>query len=264
MKTKEILSGLSCGIMLFCMTLCLVLLTGCDQKTSLRAQIQRELDAQKKNYPMKVAGGNFLLEGMTVDGDYLCMDYSIAKEAVDDFMVLSEEEMNSEENVARVLNNLDKRALNSIIKAELGLKLTYKVMETGKQIAEIKIDAARIKTISEKVNNGKIKAMSTLDSFREDIKNVELPVAVDEITTMTKVEIKNNNVYYTLEIDIEDFQFEAENLKEMKKEIIKSLKETPLYLHKKNMIKENIHVVYEYYNLNGELAGAIDIDPIEL
>lgn len=249
---------------LVCMAMAVVFMSGCSKKDSTRAAIESELEKTSKDLPMEIMGKDFVLENMSLDGDYMSVVYSLSEERSKDYLTLSEDVITSDKNVARVLNNFEKKVLNSFLDAEIGLKLKYKIKETGKDAINVEVAPERLAAVVQKMRTGELKAYSTIEVFEEEIKGLDLPVRVDDVTMMKKVEIKDNNVHYVMEIEIDGVEFDEELIAGMKKDIIENLSKTPIAFQKSNMLREDIHIVYDYLDKKGKTLASIDISPIEL
>lgn len=260
---QNILGNHTSKFMFLFVMLAVAMLSSCDNKDIARSKIEVELKGLKEELPIQIANG-LALQDMKIEGDLLCIDYTITEAVKDDYMTLSDEAISSDKNIARVMESFGKQVTDILIEGELGMRLTYKIKETGKVVKSIDVTPERLKTIVKQLESGELKANSTLDTFKEEIKGMKFPIEVDELTVMKTVEVRDNNIHYILELKVDEVEISDSDVPAMKKEIIDNLSGTPLVLQKQNMIKEDIHIFYDYLDKNGNELVSIDIAPIEL
>lgn len=89
--------------------------------------------------------------------------------------------------------------------------------------------------------------------------NRTLPVKVDEITELSKVEIyKNKEVRYCYTILDDSFIFTSEELKEYRKKILQIVRESTAFDKFKAL---QVVMAYAYYNSKGDCIALIKIYP---
>lgn len=260
---QNILGNHTSKFMFLFVMLAVAMLSSCDNKDIARSKIEVELKGLKEELPIEIANG-LAFQDIKIEDDLLCIDYTVTEAVKDDYMTLSDEAISSDKNIARVMESFGKQVTDILIEGELGMRLTYKIKETGKVVKSIDVTAERLKTIVKQLESGELKANSTLDTFKEEIKGMKFPIEVDELTVMKTVEVRGNNIHYILELKVDEVEISDSDVPAMKKEIIDNLSGTPLVLQKQNMIKEDIHIFYDYFDKNGNELVSIDIAPIEL
>ena len=100
-----------------------------------------------------------------------------------------------------------------------------------------------------------------------EIAKMEIPSQIEEGVWMTDAYIEGNKIYYiaTIENEIDASDLSSSDLREMKEGLIEDLKNEGLLMaHKKEIVKEKIHIVYVYKDSRGKEFAKIDIGPYDL
>lgn len=241
----------------------LLLFVGCDN--SKRSAIVRSLEEMRQTLPMEVPNSPLVISDIYVEGD-IVVYIATMPEALAEEIFITSETANSDESVARVINNIDRKSLKLFTDAGLGIKYIYKARDTGKIIMSIEADCNRLKRIMKGVDTGEINAIKALDLFRMEIEQLEFPVKFEDYFSMTNAYIRGKNVYYeyTFELEISASDFSDADILEMKKEIINGLIEANISAYKKDMAKEGVKLYTIYKNIKGEEIARIVITADDL
>lgn len=237
--------------------------------TRTRKELVDEIEKMKSYLPTQIPNTPMTIEDVSIDGNIVELVYSMPKS----FYELYEENMssfsdvaNSEKNVARLFNLLNQEMVEKFIDAGVGLRCIYKCSDTGEILMTIEADCDRLKRVKEGVANGEIVPYSILEIFQMDIDKHEFPCEIEEGLWMTDGYIRGKTVYYiaNLESDITSNDLSYSDIQEMKQGILEGLKETLVGLHKKEMAREGIRIIYIYKNNNGDEFARVEITADDL
>lgn len=238
-----------------------------SKKTSKdRQKIFDELSLYKERLPYTIPGTRFTITDIATENDivaYTCGIQSDEWEA----MAMSKDIANSDKNLARVISNVSDDVVDKFIEFEIGIKYIYTSIETGEKLLEIEMSPEKLKEIRDKIKNGELEAYTLLEITQMELSKIDIPSQIDEGVWITDAYIKGHSICYeiTVEAELNPYDFTPSNKAEMKKDLIESAKEEWLITrHKKEMIKENVHLVYIYKDNRGKIFANIDISPYDL
>lgn len=238
-----------------------------DNKSSVnRGLILKEFVSYKENLPFTIPGTRLTITDIAIENDIVVYTCSVYKEDWES-MAMSSFFANSDKNMARVVSNISSETINKLIEHGLGLKYIYSSEETGEELLEIEMTAEKLKDIRERIKNGELEAYTIKEIIQMELEKLEIPSQIGEGIWMSDAYIDENKVYYiaTIENEIDESDLSNSDLKEMKEGVIEGLKdEALLMIHKKELIKENIHIVYVYKDSRGKEFARIDISPYDL
>lgn len=231
-----------------------------------RRLITREIENMKSQFPITIPNTPMKFVDVSLENDMVVFVASLPKDIWEESFSLGTDVINSDKNLARVLNNVDHQFINKFIKAGLGLKYTYKNSDNEEVLMTIEADCARLKKVKEGIDTGEIVPYTTLEIFQMELDGYEFPSKIEEGLWMTDGYIRDNTVYYiaTLESNITSDDLSLSDVREFKEGILEGLKETLVAAHKKEMEKKDIRIVYIYRNNNGEEFVRVEITSDDL
>lgn len=261
----------SISILTFTASLVVVLFfTSCvgnsTQSKQEREEILQEIMSYQDRLPYNIPGTSISITDIEVEQDIIAYTCKVGTEDWN-AMSLASEVSNSDRNMARVISNVSNEAVDKFINHGLGLKYIYTSDITGETLLEVEMSAEKMKEIRDKVNSGEIQPYTMLELSQMEIAKMEIPSQIDEGVWMTDAYIKGNKIYYvaTIENEIDASDLSSSDLREMKEGLIEDLKNEGLLMaHKKEIVKENIHIVYVYKDSRGKEFAKIDIGPYDL
>lgn len=237
-----------------------------QQKAKVREQLQKEIKSFQKRLPLPVEGTGISIIGMDLNDDIVVYTYSVSEEDWEN-MAGSEELANSDKNLARIVDNVPSASLDLFIKYGLGLKMIYKSKESGETLRELEIPADKLKEIKEKTSKGELEAFSFLELTKMELTEMKFPSELEDGIWMTDAYVKGNTVYYVVKIDrkIDPSALSSADKAEMKQQLIRDLKaENSIMIHKDEIVKEDVHIVYIYNDKSGKEILKVDIKPSDL
>ena len=261
------------GSNFFCLLALLFLLGGCTGhkqqngiNLSERRSIIQEIENMKSHFPITIPNTPMKLVDVSLENDMVFFVASLPKDIWEESFSLGADVINSDKNLARVLNNVERQFINKFIKAGLGLKYTYKNSENEEVLMTIEADCARLMKVKEGMDTGEIVPYTTLEIFQMELDGYEFPSKIEEGLWMTDGYISGKTVYYiaTLESNITSDDLSLSDVREFKEGILEGLKETLVAAHKKEMEKNDIRIVYIYKNNNGEEFVRVEITSDDL
>lgn len=234
--------------------------------TDLRQAIIEEFETLKTHLPMTVPNTPIRIEDVSVNDDIVIFVASLPKELWEDSFSFGADVVNSDKNVARMLNNMNLSQVEKFIEAGLGLKYIYKDSENHETLMTIEADCSRLKRVKEGVLSGDIKAYTSLEIFQMEIDKFEFPCEIEDGVWLTDAYIRGNTVYYiaNLESDIASNDMTSQDLKDFKNGIIEGLNESMIRMHKKEMAQKGIRIIYVYKNNDGDEFARIEISSDDL
>lgn len=237
-----------------------------NQNLSECRVIIREIENMKSQFPITIPNTPMKLVDVCLENDMVVFVASLPKDLWEESFSLGTDVINSDKNLARVINNVDQLFINKFIKAGLGLKYTYKNSDSEEVLMTIEADCARLKKVKEGIDTGEIVPYTTLEIFQMELDGYEFPSKIEEGLWLTDGYIRDNTVYYiaTLESNITSDDLSLSDVREFKEGILEVLKETLVAAHKKEMEKKDIRIVYIYNNNNGEEFVRVEITSDDL
>lgn len=251
--------------------LAIILLCSCGNmvkksKELEREKVLKEIEDYKSRLPYTIPGTGITLTRIDVDKDIIVYSCRITKDNWD-AMSLASEMATSDRNIARVISNISNNAVDKFIEYELGLKYIYISDETSEKLLEIEIPSQKLKEIKEKVDKGEVQAYTMIEISQMELAKLDIPSQIDEGIWLTDAYIKGSNVYYecTIENELDASDLSSEAIAELRASCIEGIKEEGMVMmHKKSIIKENIHFIYIYKDNRGKEFARITISPDDL
>jgi len=231
-----------------------------------REELLKEIMSYKDKLPFNIPGTSISITDIAVDNDIIVYTCRVGSEDWD-AMSLASEVSNTDRNMARVISNVSSEAVDKFIEHGLGLKYIYTSEETGETLLEVEMSADKMKEIRDKVDSGELQPYTMIELSQMEIAKMEIPSQIEEGVWMTDAYIEGNKIYYiaTIENEIDASDLSSSDLREMKEGLIEDLKNEGLLMaHKKEIVKENIHIVYVYKDSRGKEFAKIDIGPYDL
>lgn len=231
-----------------------------------REEIPMEIMSYKDKLPFNTPGTSISISEIAVDNDIIVYTCRVGSEDWDT-MSFASEVSNTDRNMARVISNVSSEAVDKFVEHGLGLKYIYTSEETSETLLEVEMSADKMKEIRDKVNSGELQPYTMIELSQMEIAKMEIPSQIEEGVWITDAYIEGNKVYYiaTIENEVDASDLSSSDLKEMKEGLIEDLKnEGLLMVHKKEIAKENIHIVYVYKDSRGKEFARIDIGPYDL
>lgn len=231
-----------------------------------RQELISELESYKAQLPVEINGTGIYIDDIEIKSNIIVY-YCKLPNNIWETMSLGKEASTSDRNMARVISNLDKKYIQKFIDTGFGLKYIYKSSETGDIFGEIEMSAEKLEEISIKLKNGEIEPYSMIELSQIELAKMEIPTQIDEGIWLTDAYIKGNNIYYisTIENVIDKETLSYADIEKMKEGCIEGIREEILInMHKKEVIKENIHFIYVYKDSRGVEFARIDISPEDI
>lgn len=231
-----------------------------------REELLNEIISYKDELPFNIPGTSISITDIALDNDIIVYTCKVGSEDWD-VMSLASEVSNTDRNMARVISNVSSEAIDKFIEHGLGLKYIYTSEETGETLLEVEMSAGKMKEIRDKVDSGELQPYTMIELSQMEIAKMEIPSQIEEGVWITDAYIEGNKIYYiaTIENEIDASDLSSSDLREMKEGLIEDLKsEGLLMMHKKEIVKENIHIVYVYNDNRGKEFAKIDIGPYDL
>lgn len=231
-----------------------------------REEILNEIMSYKDKLPYNIPSTSISITDITVDNDVIVYTCKVGSEDWD-AMSLASEVSNTDRNMARVISNVSSEAVDKFIEHGLGLKYIYTSEETGETLLEVEMSADKMKEIRDRVDSGELQPYTMIELSQMEIAKMDIPSQIEEGVWMTDAYIEGNKIYYiaTIENEIDASDLSNSDLREMKEGLIEDLKNEGLLMaHKKEIVKENIHIVYVYKDSRGKEFAKIDIGPYDL
>lgn len=259
------------NILLVCITL---VLSSCVLKSSNknsdglhdREMLEAELADFKRSLPYEIAGNGFVVTNIEIVNDFIIYTCKVSKENWD-AMSLTQEVSSSERNIARAISNFDKEMVTKFIKSGLGLKYEYVSKEDNRTLLKIEVQPDKLKDIFAKLERGEIEPYTLLELTKMELGKMEIPAQMGDGVWLTDAYIKGNNIYYiaTFEYEVDKSNISTEDIEELKNSSIAALREEPLLTaRKKELVKENIHIVYIYKDSRGKECMRVSIAPQDI
>lgn len=250
--------------------LCVLISVSCNntgkRATKEREGILQEIMSYKSRLPYSIPGTSIAITDIEAEDDVIVYTCEIGSEDWES-MSLSSEVANTDRNMARVMSNVSKDAVDKFIEHGLGLKYIYKSAETGDKLLEVEMSSEKMKEIRDKVDTGEIQPYTMIELAQIELAKMEIPAQIEEGVWITDAYIEGNNIYYvaTIEGELDSSDLSSSDLREMKDDIIEGVKEEGLIMfHKKEIIRENIHFIYIYKDSRGIEFARFNIGPYDL
>ncbi len=255
---------------LFCFIISIgLLITSCKNNkqenssadSKLRQEVENEFEMMKKKLPIQIPNTPMTIEGVSFDGDLIEFVVTMPNYVFDENMAFGADVVNSDKNVARIINNDNQEQIDLIAKVGLGIRYIYMSSDTGDTLMFVEADSERLKRVREGINSGEIVPYTVLEIFQMEIDKYEFPIEIEEGVWLTDGYIKGNTVYYViiLESEITSHDLSDSEIREMKQEIVEGLKESLISVHKKEMTQKGVRVIYVYKNNNGDEFARVEI-----
>lgn len=248
----------------------IILLTSCgmnsSKSTKEREEILKEITSYQDKLPYNIPNTSISITNIAVDNDIIVYTCKVSSEDWD-AMSLASEVSNTDRNMARVISNVSNDAVEKFIEHGLGLKYIYTSDETGETLLEVEMSAEKMKEIKNKVESGEIQPYTMIELSQMEIAKMDIPSQIEDGVWLTDAYIEGNKIYYiaTIENEIDSSDLSVSDLKDMKEGLIEGIKtEGLLMIHKKEIVKENIHIIYVYKDCRGKEFARIDIEPDDL
>lgn len=231
-----------------------------------RRTIIREIENMKSHFPITVQNTPMKLVDVSVENDMVVFVASLPKDLWEESFLFGMDVVNSDKNVARVINSVDSQFINKFIKAGMGIKYIYRSSQSEEVLMTIEADCTRLKKIKKGMDSGEIVPYTTLEIFQMEIDGYDFPSKIEEGLWMTDGYIKEKTVYYiaTLESNITSDDLSPSDVREFKQGILEGLKESLIVAHKKEMEREGIKIIYIYKNNNGDEFVRVEITSDDL
>lgn len=250
-----------------CITI-LAHIISCGIKTSKsreREEIIKEIESYQSSLPYLIPGTSISITNISIDNDIIIYTVIIGKEDWSD-LSLTSDIAGTDRNLARTISNVSRTAVDKFIEHNLGLKYVYTSSETGDILWEIEISAKKLKEIRDKVDSGELQAYTIIELFNMELAKMDIPSQIDEGVWLADAYTDGNKLYFiaTVEDEIDSSAFSNFELGEMKKSLIEEIRDGFISVHKKELSKENIHIIYIYKDRRGKEFARFDIAPHDL
>lgn len=229
-------------------------------------EIKTAVEQMQKQMPIRVPGTTMWITKAELKADILMYTYGMTREEWNE-MAVNESMMQSDRNKARTMANLGDKVCQTLIDAKLGFGATYVEKETNDVFAVLSVGAEEFAEIYKKMQTGEIEPYSVMEMMNEELAGMELPMQVDEGVWLTSAAVRDNAIFYDYTIDSDDelevFGEDLEN--EIKTSLIDELvKQNPIRICKKQMLREGIRFVYTYSDSFDNVLCVIEITAEEL
>lgn len=219
----------------------------------VRAEIVAEFESMKKTLPLEIPNTPMTIIDLYFEDDIVVFVSSIPKHALLKPSSETDEIVNSDKNIARILSNMGMDKVEQFIKSGLGIKYIYKDSDSGEVLQTIEMECEKLKEIKEGIEKGDIQPYTALEVFQADIDAVDFPFEAEEGVWVTGAYIQGNTVYYISKVDnyinAEDFPEASRQM--IKQGIVEGLKNSLVGAHKKEMAQKGIKLVYIYKDNRG-------------
>lgn len=234
-------------------------------KEAVKQELISGLEKNKASLPMKAPYSNIWITNMELKDDimtYTC-ELSIEEWKI---MAMPKEEANSDKNIARVIELIEPQFIQLLIENEVGIKYVYLNNETKEEFLVLSIDPQRLGNVKKMLDNGEIESYTIMELFKIEVDNFDLPTQLDEELWLTDAYISDKNIFYEIsfEEELNDSDIDFSSMPEIKSNIISGLKEVPLWIKKKEIIEEQIYIIYIYKDSRGKELFRIEITPTDL
>lgn len=231
-----------------------------------RQEIISEIESYKSQLPIEINGSGIFIDDIQIEDNMIVYSCKFPHEMWET-MYLGKDESTSDRNMARVISNFDSELVQKFIDIGLGLKYIYKSAETGEILMEIEMSSEKMEEISRKLQNDEIEPYTMIELSQMELAKMEIPSQLEEGVWLTDAYVKGNNIYYiaTIENEIDKEDLSYADLEEIKEGCVEGLREEKIIaLHKKEVIRENIHFIYIYKDSRGIEFARINISPEDI
>lgn len=231
----------------------------CDIRT--RQEIVEEIEKMKQYLPVQIPNTPLTIKDASIDENIVEYVVSIPQKFYEENVSFGSDVANSDKNISRMLNSINQDQLDKLLDAGFGIRYIYKSTETDENLITIEADCDRLKRVKDGVAKGEIVPYTALEIFQMEIDKYEFPFEVEDGVWMTDGYIRGNTVYYiaNLESDITSSDISYSDIKLMKQGIVEELKQSLVGIHKKEMDKDGIRIIYIYKNNNGDEFARVEI-----
>ncbi len=263
-KTKSIIFIALIGLLLLTLLLC-----DLNSRKSSRdlTVLQTELDELQSELPINIPNTPLVWKSAMLEDETITFTYELTRSSFEEyFFVMSEKEVNSDRNIARMINSIEEQFVTLLINNELGMCLIYLDNKTGEALLTVNVDAERMAQIKKQLDEGSIEPYTAKELLQMEIDQYNFPCDMGDGTWLTDGYIRGNNVYYevTLEFYITSDDLTYSDLQEMKWALVSYMEDTFVRSYKQDFYKENLHLIYIYKNNKGEEFARIDLSPDDL
>ncbi len=252
--------------------LLVIIISSCSEKKKSglnsmeRSQINKEFSALQAKLPMEILGIGITITSIALEGDMVAYTCTLTPETWNE-LAIPNEAVQSDRNIARVISNFDKNNIAMFIDKGLGIKYVYTNSITNEIFMQIEMTPSRLKEVSEKLKNGEIEPYTVVELAKMEIAKIQIPSQIEEGVWLTDAYIKEGNIYYeaTLEEEINETDLDPSAFNEIRDGIIQGLREEGIFaMNKKQIIKENVHLIYIYKDNRGIEFARIEVSPRDI
>ena len=251
----NIRSGLLCILFAAC-SMCVSASDGVTTSTSL-AELKQEIAEANKTLPHKF-GTLMTMQRVELDDGYIVFHTTFDTKDVDcDFMATRVENLKEDMKKVFVKNDNTNQLSQLAITYNCGIRFVYECVDGKSVQAELTVDDLRSLAKEEKLDEigyaeAQLKAM---------VGNVQVPIAVDEMTTLISCTLTDSHLNYTYLVDESqvDIHTIAENEQAMRQAIESDMKTEPLY----KRIMANLVITHrgiKYYYVSNTSANHHEIE----
>ena len=221
------------------------------------------MEELKKQLPKEVAGKDFVIYDVSVNGDTVEMSYKMSKEMWADFSMWKDVK-DPDIVKAKMLSTAANDAIRMFVDGGMGIKYLIYSFESNTKLMEISISPDKLQEIYEKKKNGEY---STLFFIKKELAKRKMPVQLEEGFCITEAYVKDGKIYYVAQVDseIDPKEVTSEDRELMKAGCLYSLRgEKILILNKKELMDENVHIIYILKDSRNIEYARIDLEPSDL
>ncbi len=232
--------------------------------STARTAIIREVRKMKDRLPMRIAGTDFTVLDVDLQGDEFVYVVSVP-DSVWEEQGLSQADANSDKNIARILSNADETMVGKLIDARLGFKYVYRNGANDSTLMTLTLGADKMADVRRRVKEGTLEPFTMLELAEKEIARMKIPSLIGEGIWLTDAYIKNGNVYYEAMMEEETEPWDGSVLSEVKGGIVEGLLMEPAFMQNRKLIKEgDTHFIYLYKDNRGKRIAEIDVSPADL
>lgn len=248
-----------------------VLLCGCGKvKTNQkRVEMQKQLALFKQQLPLTIPNTSMVCSDAKIDSDMLVITCTLPRETYKE--ALEENRLwrtdQDDRSLARMVQNLGTEMVNQLDNCGYGVKYVYVDRDNGNTLWVMKIDAKKLKQLRLDLFSGKVKPITLVERAQQEISQITFPQKIDDGVTAIGAKIEDGNLVYKIEIetDAEASQINSEVIDELKDDLLEGFAhDETLYLDKKDLVEEHMHIIYRFYNSRHHLISTIDLSPQEI
>ncbi len=242
--------------------------TSCWNKGLSDSEKNQVLQSIRSKLPMQLIEDEMVITDVEFDEDQLSYTILVSPEYFE--YVGSNKELNSDENVAQVIQLIGDNDVKVLIDNHLGLKYNYIKRDARSVKRVIDISPERLEEIWDKMQSGDVEATSFIEQIEDEFEDMDLPVEMAEGLLLTKAYVDGNKVCYVFKFEeIEDMDTDSEEFQEiydeMKEEMTTGLRgESIFQISKRQILSEDIRFVFTYTNKYGKTLFTIKLKPEDI